>query len=61
MKPKFNGMVAGLVGLLWLASVVFAGSLAAPELDVPKDKAKNQVLTTVMSYQFNQYQSIQFN
>lgn len=43
-------MVAGLVGVLWLASVVFAGSLAAPELDVPKDKAKNQVLTTVLKW-----------
>ncbi len=50
MKPKFYGMVAGLVGALWLASVVFAGSLAAPELDVPKDKAKNQVLTTVLKW-----------
>lgn len=50
MKPKFNGMMAGLAGVLWLASVVFAGSLAAPELDVPKDKAKNQVLTTVLKW-----------
>lgn len=49
MKQKLF-MAAGMVGCLLVATLLFAGSLAAPQLDVPKDKAKNQVLTTVLKW-----------
>lgn len=49
MKRNIS-MAAGIAGCLLLASLVFAGSLAAPQLDVPKHKAKNQVLTTVLKW-----------
>jgi len=49
MKRNFL-MAAGMVGCIFLATLVFAGSLAAPQLDVPKDKAKNQVLTAVLKW-----------
>jgi hypothetical protein len=53
MKSKLSS-VLGLV----LAAVLVAGAVpsalaagpAAPELDVPKDKAKNQVATTVLKW-----------
>jgi hypothetical protein len=50
MKVNFKLFLVGLVALMWLSTSVYAGSLIAPELDVPKDKAKNQVLTTVLKW-----------
>lgn len=48
MNLKWFGI--GFLILIGVTSMVFAGSLTAPELDVPKDKAKNQVLTTVLKW-----------
>ncbi len=50
MKLNFRLFMVGFVALMWLSTSVYAGSLTAPELDVPKDKAKNQVLTTVLKW-----------
>jgi hypothetical protein len=48
LKIKWFFLSLGIV--TWLSVGVMAGSLAAPELDVPKDKAKNQVLTTLLKW-----------
>jgi len=50
MKLNFKLFMVGFMALIWLSTSVYAGSLTAPELDVPKDKAKNQVLTTLLKW-----------
>jgi hypothetical protein len=50
MKVNYRLFLVVFLTLMWLSSSVIAGSLVAPELDVPKDKAKNQVLTTVLKW-----------
>ena len=50
MKLNFRMFMVGFVALMWFSTSVYAGSLAAPELDGPKDKAKNQVLTTILKW-----------
>ena len=50
MKLNFRLFMVGFMALMWLSTSVYAGSLIAPELEVPKDKAKNQVLTTVLKW-----------
>ncbi|RPH52414.1 MAG: hypothetical protein EHM85_02835 [Desulfobacteraceae bacterium] len=50
MNINFKSFVVGFVALMWLSASAYAGSLATPELDAPKDKAKNQVLTTVLKW-----------
>lgn len=50
MKLNFKLFLVGFVALMWLSTSVYAGSLTAPELDTPKDKARNQVLTTVLKW-----------
>jgi hypothetical protein len=50
MNTNYRLLLVGFLTWMWLSSSVFAGSLAAPELDAPKDKAKNQVLTTVFKW-----------
>jgi hypothetical protein len=50
MKLNCRLLLVGFVAFMWFSSSVYAGPLAAPELDVPKDKAKNQVLTTVLKW-----------
>ncbi len=39
MNVKYRLFLVGFLTWMWLSASVFAGSLAAPELDVPKDKA----------------------
>lgn len=50
MKEKCKLILIGFMAFMWLTASVYAGPLAAPELDKPKDKAKNQVLTTVLKW-----------
>jgi hypothetical protein len=50
MKVNYKLILIGFVVLMWFTTSAFAGTLAAPELDIPKDKAKNQVLTTVLKW-----------
>lgn len=50
MKVNCKLFLVGFVALMWLSTSAYAGSLVAPELEVPKDKAKNQVLTTVLKW-----------
>ena len=50
MKLNFRMFMVGFVALMWLSTSVYAGSFTAPELDGPKDKAKNQVLTTILKW-----------
>jgi len=50
MKLNFRSFIVVFAALTWLSTSVYAGSLAAPELDAPKDKAKNQVLTTILKW-----------
>jgi len=50
MNGNYRVFLTGFLVVMWLSATVFAGSLVAPELDVPKDKAKNQVLTTVLKW-----------
>jgi len=50
MNVNLKVFLAGFLTVMWLTVTVFAGSLVAPELDTPKDKAKNQVLTTVLKW-----------
>lgn len=50
MKVNFKLFLVGFVALMWLSASVYAGSIVAPELDAPKDKARNQVLTTVLKW-----------
>jgi len=50
MKEKCKLILIGFMAFMWLTASVYAGTLAAPELDAPKDKAKNQVLTTVLKW-----------
>jgi len=50
MKLNFKLFMVGFAALMWFSTSVYAGPLAAPELDGPKDKAKNQVLTTVLKW-----------
>ncbi|MFZ3044974.1 MAG: hypothetical protein WA151_03600 [Desulfatirhabdiaceae bacterium] len=50
MNVNLKVFLAGFLTVMWLSVTAFAGSLAAPELETPKDKAKNQVLTTVLKW-----------
>jgi len=50
MKLNFRLFMVGFVTLMWLSASAYAGSLTAPELDGPKDKTKNPVLTTVLKW-----------
>lgn len=50
MNVNYRLFLVGFMTLMLLSASVFASSLAAPELDVPKDKAKNQVLTTLLKW-----------
>jgi hypothetical protein len=50
MNVKYRLFLVGFLTWMFLSASVFAGSLAAPELDVPKDKATNQVMTTVLKW-----------
>ncbi len=50
MRFNCRLFLVGFVALMWFTASVYAGPLAAPELEKPKDKAKNQVLTTVFTW-----------
>lgn len=50
MKVNCRLILIGFVAFMWLTTSVYAAPPAAPELDTPKDKAKNQVLTTVLKW-----------
>lgn len=51
MRMRYALLFVMLLVLVWSPAQVPADSLAAPELKSPKDKAKNQVPTTMLKWE----------
>ncbi len=50
MKAIFSLVLVTALIVGWCPMAATAGALGAPELEKPKDKAKNQVATTVLTW-----------